>query len=250
MIGDDVCGQQSSDGVDTSLRAVVKIGGSLLYDSAGSILVERIREYAEILKQIYNAGHRFVAVVGGGRPARTFITAARRLGASEAQCDWLGIKMARHNAELLCAALGDLAYPMIVETLDALEVAFEHGKIVLMGGLIPAQSTNAVAAVAAETIYATHLFNATNVDGVYDKDPRLPGAKRLDIVTVAELRTILSDAGVRAGEYKLFDPVAIRVVERSHIRTVIFDGTTPNNLLRLFNGERIGSLIVHDTDDI
>ncbi len=228
---------------------MIKIGGSLLYDQSGQVIIERVQEYSRILTQIFEMGHQLVVVVGGGRPARTFIAAARQLGASEAQCDWLGIKMARHNAELLCAALGDVAYPKIVETLDELEVAFRLGKIVLMGGLIPAQSTNAVAAVAAETINARHLFNATNVDGVYDKDPKLPGAKRLHIVTIDHLRTILSSGGTRAGEYKLFDPVAIRVVERSRIHTVIFDGTSPNNLLRLFEGEKIGSQIVHDIED-
>lgn len=231
------------------MRAVIKIGGSLLYNQSGQAIIERIQEYAKVLTQIFDSGHQLVVVVGGGVPARIFIAAARELGASEAQCDWLGIKMARHNAELLCAALDDIAYPKVVETLDELEVAFGLGKIVLMGGLIPAQSTNAVAAVAAETINAKDLFNATNVDGVYDKDPKLPGAKKIDIVTVKQLRAILSSGGTKAGEYKLFDPVAIRVVERSRIRTVIFDGTDPSNLLRLFNGEKIGSQIVHDLED-
>ena len=228
------------------MRAVLKIGGSLLYDEAGQIITERIRQYGTVIAKLVDDGHQLVIVVGGGRPARVYISAARELGASEAQCDWLGIKMARHNAELLCAALGEIAYPKIVVTLDELEVAMVHGKVVLMGGLIPAQSTNAVAAVAAETVNAERMFNATNVDGVYDKDPKLDGAKKLNKVHISELKEILSGGGTRAGEYKLFDPVAIRVVERSKIRAVIFDGRTPDNLLRLFKGEMIGSEIVHD----
>lgn len=228
------------------MRAVLKIGGSLLYDEAGQIITERIRQYGTVIAKLVDDGHQLVIVVGGGRPARVYISAARELGASEAQCDWLGIKMARHNAELLCVALGEIAYPKIVVTLDELEVAMVHGKVVLMGGLIPAQSTNAVAAVAAETINAERMFNATNVDGVYDKDPKLDGAKKLNKVHISELKEILSGGGTRAGEYKLFDPVAIRVVERSKIRAVIFDGRTPDNLLRLFKGEMIGSEIVHD----
>ena len=129
------------------MRAVLKIGGSLLYDEAGQIITERIRQYGTVITKLVDDGHQLVIVVGGGRPARVYISAARELGASEAQCDWLGIKMARHNAELLCAALGEIAYPKIVVTLDELEVAMVHGKVVLMGGLIPAQSTNAVAAL-------------------------------------------------------------------------------------------------------
>lgn len=228
------------------MRAVLKIGGSLLYDKDGNILVEKVRNYAAAIKSLVKDGHSLVIVVGGGIPAREFISAARDLGASEAQCDWLGIKLARNNAELLCAGLGDIAYPKIVETLDELEVAVKIGKVVLMGGLIPGQSTNAVAALAAETVAAETLFNATNVDGVYDRDPKESGAKRFDTITIVELKKVLSGGGTKAGEYKLFDPIAIKVVERSKIPTVIFDGGNPDNLTRVFRGENIGTSIVHN----
>jgi uridylate kinase len=228
------------------MRAVLKIGGSLLYGKDGKILVDRVRDYATAIKSLVKSGHSLVVVVGGGIPARVFISAARELGASEAQCDWLGIKLARNNAELLCAALGDIAYPKIVETLDELEVAVRIGKVVLMGGLVPGQSTNAVAAVAAESVKAEMLFNATNVDGVYDHDPKEPGATRYDTITIIELKEVLSDGGTKAGEYKLFDPVAIRVVERSKIPTIIFDGSNPENLTKVFSDFKIGTLIIHD----
>jgi uridylate kinase len=228
------------------MRAVLKLGGSLLYDKDGGLIVDRVRNYASIIKALVKDGHSFVVVVGGGRPARLYIDAARLLGATEAQCDWLGIKLARNNAELLCAALGNQAYPNIVETLDELEVAINLAHVVLMGGLIPAQSTNAVAAVAAETVRAEVLFNATNVDGVYDHDPKKSGAVKLESVTIKQLRKILEGGGTKAGEYKLFDSVAIRVVERSKIPTIIFDGTNPDNFLRAFRGEKVGSKIVHD----
>jgi uridylate kinase len=232
------------------MRAVLKLGGSLLYEEGGSIIVDRVKNYAAVIKSLVDEGHSFVVVVGGGKPARAFIDAARSLGASEAQCDWLGIKLARHNAELLCAALGRIAYPIIVETLDELEVAVNLGRVVLMGGLIPAQSTNAVAAVAAETVRADMLFNATNVDGVYDRDPKKSGATKLSSVTINQLKKILEGAGTKAGEYKLFDPVAIRVVERSKIPTIIFDGSDPQNFLRVVHGEKIGSRIVyHDSKE-
>ena len=227
------------------MRAVLKLGGSLLYDDTGRILIDMVRDYAKGVDYIIEDGHSMVIVVGGGRPARVFISAARALGASEAQCDWLGIKVARNNAELFCAALGDLAYPKVVETLDELETAIQCGKVVLMGGLNPGQSTNAVAALAAETVKADLLMNATNVDGVYDKNPKISGAKKLDTVTVEELSLILAGSGTHAGEYKLFDPVAIRVVGRSRIPTVIFNGKDPLNFRQVMKGARIGTRIVH-----
>jgi len=227
------------------MRAVLKLGGSLLYDDTGRILIDMVRDYAKGVDFITEDGHSMVIVVGGGRPARVFISAARALGASETQCDWLGIKVARNNAELFCAALGDIAYPKVVETLDELETAIQFGKVILMGGLNPGQSTNAVAALAAETVKADLLLNATNVDGVYDRNPKISGAKKLDTVTVDQLSKILADSGTRAGEYKLFDPVAIRVVGRSKIPTVIFNGNDPMNFRQVMKGARIGTRIVH-----
>ena len=229
------------------MRAVLKIGGSLLYDNDGQVRIDRLREYATLIKSLVKDGHSLVVVVGGGKPARVFISAARELGASEAQCDWLGIKLARNNAELLCAALGNFAYPKIIDDYDELEVAINLDKVVLLGGMVPGQSTNAVAAASAELIHADMLFNATNVDGVYDRNPEKKGAKKLDTVNIVQLREILSTEGTKAGQYNLFDPVAIGIVERSKISTVIFNGNNPENLKKAFNKEKIGTRITHET---
>ncbi len=228
------------------MRTVIKIGGSLLYNESGQVLVERISHYATILRDLHREGHELVVVVGGGRPARTFISAARELGATETQSDWLGIKIARHNAELLIIALREAAFPRVIDSLEDVEVALCSGRVVLLGGLTPGHSTNAVAALVAETIRAKQLLNATNVDGVYDRDPKEEGAKRLPEVHITELERILAKTGVRAGEYELFDPVAIRIITRSRIETVIFDGRDPTNLQRLFEGMRIGSVVIHE----
>ena len=59
------------------MRAVLKIGGSLLYDDKGQVRIDRLREYAKSIKSLVNDGHSLVVVVGGGKPARIFISAAR-----------------------------------------------------------------------------------------------------------------------------------------------------------------------------
>ena len=231
------------------MRVVLKLGGSLLYSKDGRILTEKIEEYAKHLAALAEEGHQLVVVVGGGRSARIFITAARDLGADESRCDWFGIRLARHNAELLAIALGDYAYPKVVESLEELDSVLCLNKIVLMGGLTPGQSTNAVAALAAEVLRAETFFNATNVDGVYDKDPSIPGAKKLDRVSREQLEQVLAAGGTRAGEYRLFDPVAIRVVARSRIQTVIFNGNEPENLVHLFKGKSVGTVVYHNGKD-
>jgi uridylate kinase len=115
-----------------------------------------------------------------------------------------------------------------------------------MGGLTPGHSTNAVAAIAAETIVADLFINATDVDGVYTTDPsKDPKAKKLDEVTLERLNEILSKTDISAGEYDLMDPLALRIIQRSKIPTVILDGRAPSNVLKALQNERTGTRVVH-----
>ncbi|HUW67709.1 MAG TPA: UMP kinase, partial [Candidatus Nanoarchaeia archaeon] len=86
---------------------VISIGGSVLISDLDP---ERIYKYAENVKQL-TIEHTVYVVVGGGRIARDYISAARALGANEVECDVIGIDMTRINARLLIAALGKSAYP-------------------------------------------------------------------------------------------------------------------------------------------
>jgi uridylate kinase len=115
-----------------------------------------------------------------------------------------------------------------------------------MGGLTPGHSTNAVAAIAAETVGAELLINATDVDGVYSTDPEKDkNAKKLDEVTVAELTAILSRTEMRAGAYELMDPLALRIIARSKLTTVVVDGREPHNVADALRNEKVGTRITH-----
>ena len=220
---------------------VVKIGGHIL---ASQLDPRKIEEYLKLLKSLREEGHKIVVVVGGGGEARKYIRVAKRLGGSEFVCDVLGIEVSRLNARLLIAGLGDLAYPEPPRTIEDLRKAFEGSKIVIMGGLQPGQSTNAVGILAAEAVGAEMFINATDVDGVYTSNPKKdPKAKKLDVVTTDELLTLTLRERLEAGSYTLFDPVAIKIVERSGILTRIVDGRTPINIKLAIKGEAVGTLI-------
>jgi len=114
----------------------------------------------------------------------------------------------------------------------------------VMGGLQPGQSTNAVAASAAEAVGARVLVNMLRgVDGVYTPRPGVPGARRLDRLTYDELWRLLEGAGQEAGGYALFDHVAISIARRSSILVYFVDGLEPEVLERVAAGEAVGSLV-------
>lgn len=223
------------------MKVVVKVGGHVFFSG---VKAETISSCAEVLARIHDEGHHLVAVAGGGEEARRYIKTARELHASQYTCDLLGIETSRLNARLLMAALRDRAYPTLPRTIQQLQVAFQSGRIVVIGGLYPGQSTNAVAALAAEALAADMLVNATNVKGVYTSDPaKDPEAKKLDEIRTDELLNLIIGDKMGAGMYKIFDPIAIKIVERSKIATRIIDGRVFENIEKAVRGEAIGTFL-------
>ncbi len=222
------------------MKIVVTIGGSILVQDNS---YKKFKEYAEIISQM-NTEHKLYVVVGGGKPARDYITMARGLGASEALCDDVGIDVTRLNARLLITALQEAAYPEVPHNFqEALEYS-QSGKLVVMGGTEPAHSTDAVGSILAEFIGADLLINATSVDGLYDKDPRkYTGAVKFDEITASDMMDLLSNKGIKAGTYEFFDHTAIGIIKRSKIKTVVVDGNDPENLLKAVY-EKIGTTIL------
>ena len=224
------------------LKAVIKLGG---FAFSGQNRYPLVEEYVKLFKDIVGQYH-FLIVAGGGPTARYYIKAAREMGVPESLCDQLGILVSRLNARLLVDGLGEYAFPEVPTTIDELKHFFASGRIVAMGGLTPGHSTNAVAAISAETIRADLLINATDVDGVYTSDPnKNKNAKQLKKVRVTKLMKILSKGDITAGAYDLMDPLALRIIQRSKIPTVILNGKTPRNVLKALENEDVGTYLVH-----
>ncbi len=220
---------------------VISLGGSILIPELEK---NKIREYVPVLEEIA-AHHRLFVVVGGGGEARRYITVARDLGIDEGTSDEIGILITRLNAMLLISALGDRAYPKVAESHGDAKKFAEAGKIVVMGGITPGQTTDAVAAVLAERVGASVFINVTSVDGIYSSDPKKDKkAQRFRTMTPEQLLAIVGGTSLTAGSNTVLDIVAARVVERSHIPLVVLDGRDPENLSRAIRtGEFTGTVV-------
>ena len=225
------------------MRAVVKLGGSLFPREPN---VTRLKDMGKVLGVFVEDGNQLVLVAGGGENARMYIATARKLGGDESTCDLLGIQITRANAELLRLALGSVASTKIPTTLSDLPHFVGSGKAVVMGGLQPGQSTNAVAALAAEITRAEILVNGTDVDGVYTEDPKKnPKAKLIRSVKVDKLLTWAMGGEVFAGRYELLDPLAIKIMQRAGIPTSFVSLGDPGNILAALQGKDIGTKVVY-----
>lgn len=225
------------------MKIVIAIGGSILLKEHD---YQKFQEYSEILKSLSDE-HELFVVVGGGKPARDYISVIRDLNGGEAQCDDIGIEVTRINAKLLLTALGDYAYQRVPHNFqEALEFS-ASGKIIVMGGTEPAHSTDAVSAILAEYIHADKLINLTSVDGMYNKDPnKYEDAELIKEITASEMMDFISGKDTKAGTYEFFDMTAIQMIKRSSIETVIANGYTPENLTKVINGEDIGTKIINE----
>lgn len=233
----------------TPKKFVIKVGGSLLFEK-GKIRIQKIQEFAQTLQNTKNLA---AIIVGGGDYARVYIDAARNFEAGESMCDTLGLEIARLNARLLISALGDIAYPEPIRTLEDARIAHLTEKIILAGGFVPGQSTTSVTFQIAETLKATDILVLTNVDGIYDKDPKKhKDAKKFDRITIDHLENVILGGGgetqAAAGEYRIFDAVSIQIFKRNTINVRLLSGENPEDIKKVLSGstesKQIGTIIL------
>ncbi len=219
-------------------RIVLKLSGRVFAMDN----VKSLKDYATFLVKISKFCQP-VVVAGGGNIARHYITHARSSGADESTLDELGIEISRLNAKLLIYALKNKAYSHPPTTLQETKHAVDSGLIVVTGGLHPGQSTNGTAALIAEKIKAEQFLNATDVDGVYDMDPnRYKKAKKFKKIELRGLKKMLVHEDSVAGGYDLMDIVALKIIERSKIKTRIIKADI-KTIEKAIKGKDVGTEI-------
>jgi len=230
-------------------KVVIKIGGSLLFTEDKKINLKTISEFSNIIGGS-NFYDRPVIICGGGIIAREYISAVRSFKGNEALCDIFGIELSRINAKLIITKFSDAAYPQIPKSMEELSIAILFDKIVVMGGLQPGQSTTSVALEVAEFIRADELVILTDVNGIYDKDPKkFKDAKLFDKLDYDDLQKIIlktSEANqAAAGEYRIFDTVSLQILKRSKIKSLITSGKDLSEFKKFWQGKKdiVGTVI-------
>lgn len=219
---------------------VIKISGRVF----GADNVKALKDYAAFFARM-SRNRQLVIVAGGGTIARHYISHARSSGADESSLDEMGIEISRLNAKLLIYALKDRAYPHPPVTLQEIRHAVDSGLIVVAGGLHPGQSTNGTAALIAEKTGAEQFLNATDVDGVYDRDPnKYKTAKRFRRIDIRSLRNMLVHEDSAAGGYDLMDIVALKIIERSRIKTRILKADLKSLEKAITGASAVGTEII------
>jgi uridylate kinase len=192
---------------------VFSVGGSIIREN-----LENISEFAESFPD----DEQIVVVTGAGELNRY----QSAVSGNNGEKDLIGIKATRLHAQTLLTEMED-AYPEVPEKPEEVQAAAASGRNVVMGGLVPGYSTDAVAATVAELLDAD-LFIATTVDGIYSDDPEeVSDAEKFDEISVEKLLEITGGAN-QPGVYSVVDEAAVRLIERSSIGTKIFRADLEN----------------------
>ncbi len=220
-------------------RIVIKFSGRVFAMEN----IKLLKDYARFLAKVSKT-YQPIVIAGGGKIARHYISHARSSGVDESTLDELGIEISRLNAKLLIYALKGKAYSHPPTSLKEAQQAVESGLIVVAGGLHPGQSTNGTAALIAEKTNAEQFINATDVDGIYDSDPnKNKKAKLFKQIEIKNLKKMLIHEDSVAGGYDLMDIVALKIIERSKIKTRVIRSDI-KNLEKAIKGQTTGTEII------
>ncbi len=223
--------------------AVISVGGSLIVpEEINTNFLNKFKQFIE--NQIKN-NWRFIIVAGGGWTAREYQNAARAFGKpSSMDLDMLGIHATRINAFLLKTLLSDFAHDEVVLNPPG-KIKFEEKVLVAAEENPGAKATSDYGAVKmAEYAGTDKIINLTNVDYVYDKNPKdYPDAKPLKKITWEEFFKVLPEDW-ESGGHAPFGPAASKEADKKNLEVVIVNGDNLEELEKYLNNKNFKGTII------
>ncbi len=220
-------------------KIVMSIGGSLIVPNGGintDFLIKLNKFIREKLAEDEN--RQFFLVIGGGRIARHYIDAGRKVIGHELTADdldWIGIHATKMNAQLVRTIFRDIAHPYIIKHYEIIRKASES--VVVAAGWKPGWSTDNDAVLICEDYGVKEVLNLSNIVKVHDKDPNKNGdAKPISKISWTNFRKIVGDEWI-PGMNVPFDPIASKKAQELGVKVVVMDGNNFDNLEKYFKGK-------------
>ncbi len=229
-------------------RILLKLSGeALMGQKQFGIDNDRLKQYAEEIKSVVDAGLEVAIVIGGGNIFRG--VQAEEGGMERTQGDYMGMLATVINSMALQSALESTGVDTRLQSaIELKQIAepfirrravrhLEKGRVVIFGGGTgnPFFTTDSAASLRAIEIDADVILKGTRVDGIYTADPEKdPNAKRFETITFDEVY----EKGL-----KVMDMTAITLCNENKLPIVVFDMNKKANLYRLISGEDVGTLV-------
>jgi uridylate kinase len=229
-------------------RILLKLSGeALMADMPAGIDTNRLMDYARQIKAAAETGVKIGIVIGGGNIFRGLKGVDK--GFDRIKGDYMGMLATVINGLAIQSALESLGMKSRVLTAihmepvgeryskQRLEEAFEKNEIVIFtfGTGNPFFTTDTASSLRAVEMNADVLLKGTRVDGVYTADPEKdPTAVKFDDITFTEAY----NRGLN-----VMDLTSITMCRENNLPIIVFDMNKHGNLLKLVNGEKVGTLV-------
>ena len=229
-------------------RILLKLSGeALMGDKQYGIDTEKLNEYSQEIKKVVYKGCEVAIVIGGGNIFRGVSGAAK--GMDRVQGDYMGMLATIINGMALQGALEDIGLKTRLQTaieMDKIAEPFikrravrhlEKGRVVIFGAGTgnPYFTTDTAATLRAIEIGADVILKGTRVDGIYDSDPeKNNNAMKFNSLSFNE---------VIEKNLKVMDMTAFTLSQENNLPIIVFDMNKENNLLKIVEGEDIGTIV-------
>lgn len=229
-------------------RILLKLSGeSLMGEQKYGITAEVLQHYAMQVKALVALGCEVAIVIGGGNIFRGI--QAEKSGIERAQGDYMGMLATVINGMALQSSLeSNGVYTRLVSAIAMPQIAeqyirrrairhLEKRRVVIFaaGTGSPFFTTDSAAALRASEINADVILKGTRVDGIYSADPEKDKtAVRFDEISFARVISL---------GLSVMDMTAFTICQENNIPIVVFDINGKDNLLKIAQGESIGTLV-------
>jgi len=229
-------------------RALLKISGEALGgEKASGLDFHVVEAFAEEIKTVHALGVHLALVVGGGNIIRG--ATLSKVGFDRVSADQMGMLATVINCLAMQDALEKLGiFTRVMSAIKMSSIAefyirrravrhLEKGRITLFaaGTGNPYFTTDSAATLRAIETNCDIIMKATNVDGIYDKDPnKHKDAVRYETITYTEAIN---------RQLKVMDTSAFALCRENNIPILVFNMNVPGNLVKAARGEKIGTLV-------
>lgn len=220
---------------------VISLGGSMIIPKEGFDL-QFLKSFKKTILSLINK-YRFIIVCGGGQTARSYQKIARDLGELHSEdLDWIGIHATRLNGHLMRTIFRKYAHPAVVKY--PLVKQDWKKPIMFAAGWKPGFSTDYDAVLLAKKYGADIVINMSNVDYIYDKDPRIfKDAKKLEKINWDDFQKIVGKKWI-PGANLPFDPIASILAKKNKMKVLFVKGDNVKEVKKAIEGKKIKGTII------
>ena len=223
---------------------IISLGGSLIVPE--EIDWRFVKNFKRVIGKKIKEGYRFIIITGGGKLARKYQEASQKVTKlAPDDRDWIGIHATRMNAHFIRTIFRENAHPRINKNPNDLEDFYNFKEDILVAaGWRPGFSTDYDAVLLAKYFKITKIINLSNIDFVYNKDPRkFPDAKKITGISWTDFRKMVGDKW-DPGMNAPFDPIASQTAEEIGLEVAIMNGRGLKNLENYIEGKKFKGTVI------